>query len=763
MSIKQDVSFGYEIEIRRHKALISIDKYFTRVVVPDYDVEKSRLKKRKYVIVSRTCCSDDGGNSVRWLFGCSCDEAEFDLVNALNFDAGHTQTEDSLCIHIKALRNILHELEDWEENEDENLDEDEDNPDNPLNYVPEQPEDDVSEIIFDMEKLLVVTGGSVGVVSNNLPTSRFFCHICMVTYCRHCAHLKLTKDENILVQDFIAANEIIQPTNSARILNPAVSTKKVQFSQGTSAIPLVNLPRDEEGLIICQDSFSCCSDDEISSTTKLVNLYDKNHVYKCKVLSKYCTRCRSSQRYDGSEQCILNMGKFLIHHDLLRDYMLHFLIGNSCTLNGYYQILAISQENGGNSSFRKSIKYQDFKDAWYSFLDLLDISFAEGATCLECGEHPECVVCDATSLGHQKKFSALVLNEDTNETPTPKFSEYRDRLAIPRKHNRKNLKKWVSKKLQPRELQSFLKEMEATHPDIFKVMMWYEDEPLDSVVDIFQCLYSSSPVCSFIFPSEYVFGLMTDLFDPDVKSSVTKMRQLQEHCPLFFNLLREVSGSCLPEDWKDLIDNLIVLACVPYPDSEPVSTQKCNNLANHIGSFPNLPIKRKRGTYHQDTKSKKKKKECRKNYSGHPNLTSGIFTLYCQHGICYGYQVMHKEESPDTPFTIFKTRFPQGPKMVIYDNCCALHSYCLNRDPVFFKDTLFLIDRFHWKNHRACSFGYCLARYPSYKDVNSQINEQQNAATKRLKTQLSYMRPDNFVKHCDLFFWYRNKLKKDKM
>lgn len=44
MSIKQDVSFGYEIEIRRHKALISIDKYFTRVVVPDYDVEKSRLK-----------------------------------------------------------------------------------------------------------------------------------------------------------------------------------------------------------------------------------------------------------------------------------------------------------------------------------------------------------------------------------------------------------------------------------------------------------------------------------------------------------------------------------------------------------------------------------------------------------------------------------------------------------------------------------------------------------------------------------------------
>ncbi|KAI8516532.1 hypothetical protein Bbelb_051130 [Branchiostoma belcheri] len=38
---------------------------------------------------------------------------------------------------------------------------------------------------------------------------------------------------------------------------------------------------------------------------------------------------------------------------------------------------------------------------------------------------------------------------------------------------------------------------------------------------------------------------------------------------------------------------------------------------------------------------------------------------------------------------------------VIYDNSCNLHTYCLNRDPLLFKHTWFLMDRLHWKNHKA--------------------------------------------------------------
>lgn len=43
--------------------------------------------------------------------------------------------------------------------------------------------------------------------------------------------------------------------------------------------------------------------------------------------------------------------------------------------------------------------------------------------------------------------------------------------------------------------------------------------------------------------------------------------------------------------------------------------------------------------------------------------------------------------------------FSLAPELVIYDNGCNLHNYCLNREPVFFKPTWFVVDRFHWPNH----------------------------------------------------------------
>ena len=43
--------------------------------------------------------------------------------------------------------------------------------------------------------------------------------------------------------------------------------------------------------------------------------------------------------------------------------------------------------------------------------------------------------------------------------------------------------------------------------------------------------------------------------------------------------------------------------------------------------------------------------------------------------------------------------FTLTPSVIIYDIYCNLHTYCLNRDPHCFKDTLFVVDRFHWYNH----------------------------------------------------------------
>ena len=91
---------------------------------------------------------------------------------------------------------------------------------------------------------------------------------------------------------------------------------------------------------------------------------------------------------------------------------------------------------------------------------------------------------------------------------------------------------------------------------------------------------------------------------------------------------------------------------------------------------------------------------------------------------------MRDHESPRVPFNIFCMRFSCPPKTIVYDNACKLHQFCLNRDPHFFKNTVSVVDRFHWKGHIGCSKGYNLNEYNVALEVNclnSQVNEQENA------------------------------------
>ena len=96
--------------------------------------------------------------------------------------------------------------------------------------------------------------------------------------------------------------------------------------------------------------------------------------------------------------------------------------------------------------------------------------------------------------------------------------------------------------------------------------------------------------------------------------------------------------------------------------------------------------------------------------------------------------------------------------MIVYDNACKLHVYRLNREPGHFQNTLFLVDRFHWRGHTGCSSGYNLdpCGEPILKTLNSQINEQANADLQKIQGQLAYMTPANFQFHLSLFISIKN-------
>ena len=196
---------------------------------------------------------------------------------------------------------------------------------------------------------------------------------------------------------------------------------------------------------------------------------------------------------------------------------------------------------------------------------------------------------------------------------------------------------------------------------------------------------------------------------------------------------------------------------LPPPDAYPAAAE------DPLSFFPSLPKLHGDARYEADARlPAKDSNNCRKASYGHPTLSPGVFTIYCEHGVCYGFEVLQRCESPRHPFRIFKSQFSRPPQLIIYDNACRLHVYCLNREPQFFKGTRFAVDRFHWRGHVGCSKGYSLDAYidRQVKGINSQINEQANSGLQRIKGQLAYMGVENFIFHCSLFLAIKNMDKK---
>lgn len=73
---------------------------------------------------------------------------------------------------------------------------------------------------------------------------------------------------------------------------------------------------------------------------------------------------------------------------------------------------------------------------------------------------------------------------------------------------------------------------------------------------------------------------------------------------------------------------------------------------------------------------------------------------------------------------------PRAPKgrsgetlIVYYDFACMLEKYCLARDPWLFRNVVFMIDKFHLKNH-TCSSSFSYYEYDACMLARTQVCEQ---------------------------------------
>ena len=226
---------------------------------------------------------------------------------------------------------------------------------------------------------------------------------------------------------------------------------------------------------------------------------------------------------------------------------------------------------------------------------------------------------------------------------------------------------------------------------------------LASYAELLSELVCNSPICGSIFQYcnkkkllEILKCVQHDKICLADSSSHFELGILQQYVLLLASFLSRCcreNENHIPSLVQALIGDIIKHMIAPNSMPQPSSSHYLPPQEDSLNFFPNLLALVGKGNYATDhCTAKCTSDECHKYPGFHPVLTPGIFTVYCPHGICYGFQVMDSHESPRYSFKIFHSRFQSAPKLIIYDNTCKLHQYCLNRELAFFSCTKFSVD-----------------------------------------------------------------------
>ncbi|XP_038077318.1 uncharacterized protein LOC119745165 [Patiria miniata] len=772
------------------------DEHFTKFLLNGYNSENHSIEGSRYVMVTRRAMCFSG--TWKWAFYCSCDPARSQVLHSASEHVQQRSQDLPGCLHIDCLAGILvrfdenvgitahHQSQDHSYAHASGLEEDVQIPPN-LN--------DVWPVCGNPRAAVIVTDQSfavIDIVGNGLK-----CLTCRRGDCQHISKIKdILEQVTDLPVFLLEMSALLESTSLKRKAGAGsvASWKRIPFQlesihlQDMVAKPVMQRGCTVNGnlhLIPTPGGMCACCHASWSNDIYLKGEYPVftlQSIHRASVFFRKCSNemCDSELQYDGLSDCLFNMTTYLIDHSVLRQYMYQFLYGRS-PMFGFYSVWVQMQNDAGHSSFASQLHYNKFVWAWYGFLRLLDIDYHEQFICREqtCGAQPDIIICDATHLSLRKDLSLWKDNvpKATKEAKQSSSSVYRKSIFLVDTQTRKLLKKFArSSEAHPFPPNDFLMLIDGCKEHQGSLLPFLNElgstghatAPPATYKPLLQALSATSPVCGLLHPEAELLELLEKMahgFSP--RKDLNAMAILTNKCPIIADLI--ASEQVLPEVLFPVLCELLRLAVAPFEQStssqSPAAVQ-AERSTDHpppddfdgMCFWPHFPQQRLRPKYAMDG-LKTTRTSCRKDSKNYGRMTPGVFAAFCPHGICYGFEIMNQFESPNVPFTLLLTRFETPPKMIVYDNACHLHAYCLNREPGMFKKTKFLIDRLHWPNHTACSVGYKLDGYSKYKAINSQVAEQMNSSLQRIKVQLSYMAQDNFLWHCRFFLWGKNMKK----
>lgn len=189
-------------------------------------------------------------------------------------------------------------------------------------------------------------------------------------------------------------------------------------------------------------------------------------------------------------------------------------------------------------------------------------------------------------------------------------------------------------------------------------------------------LATASAVCALLPPTQSNLSLMEKLISGyNVRSDPSLWALTQKSFPLLFKLIVSLDVTKVPGELVPVLTDIVNKSKRPFEIVVPEPEITQTGIDDSCSFYPHLTRKRSRRLYKADLN--RKHSTCSKFYRGHPSLLPGIFTAFCPHGncskafeqyhipnaavgVCIGFEVMSSYESPNIPFTLFKTRFSKG-------------------------------------------------------------------------------------------------------
>ena len=526
-----------------------------------------------------------------------------------------------------------------------------------------------------------------------------------------------------------------------------------------------------------------------------------------------CGACGQNNKYDGKEDRIFCYSKNLLFaHHLLNEFTLRYT-SNANSYQAFCYSIRSNYEMSRCAKCYKSLKrcedhikfvdVKTFESAWFSFRDLQDWQFK--FQCPFCGPHPKEIIVDGLSLSVEADRCQNVVPPTTTDPllsehvhvpgdlnlrylPNRKLAHLLCRFAGPNRRRHKD----KAKPLSAPEMDT-MKELlanEEYHPlrELLRLIEWYDsqiksnNDPANNheirqlCARLLRILSSDEPLQQFLrFPDlikklflSFHQNASTTLWnDPVVRNIVTT------YCPFIARLLHFFGKypQYVPHAVKNAIIHAADKASLMQQTNETRRAMPTQVNADQIqegnytstGSFYGCPKIRVRPIYSRDHSiHDKQTTSCHKNFDKSQKMSGGCMFLWCKHRICLGFHIIPTAEGRNDVFSAILTHWPKAPEVIVYDYACQLQEYCLAREPTYFRNTVFLVDRLHVKNHTKCSECFDMGEYHQsgsnkYFNFNDSAAESGNSLLARIRVSCSYMGVARFMRFASVFSEVQNR------